>query len=39
MKQFSFQREGHGLIAWRTREAYLETTRGQIKGVQTLYTP
>ena len=39
IKQFSFQREGHSLITSRTTEAHQETTWGQIKGMQALYTP
>ena len=38
MKCPSFQR-GHSLVTLRPREAYLETTWGQIKRMQALYTP
>ena len=38
MKCPSFQR-GHSLVTLRTREAYLETTWGQSKRMQALYTP
>ena len=34
MKHSSFQKEGHSLITSRTRDAYQETTWGQIKEMQ-----